>query len=99
MTSYLLHYLEALTAKKEPLLFPDFKAEWDRDAALHGFMFGLIAVEHYETPDKNLNVYTKFLSKKHSKKFFDVVNRFEVLRFREALNKTFLDLQEAVPNV
>ena len=98
------HYLEALTASREPLSFPEYKDEWDGDAALHGvvfglFMLGMIAVEHYETPDKNLNVYTKFLSKKHSKKFFDVVNRFEVLRFRQAMNRTFRDIQKAVPNV
>ena len=104
MSSYLQHYLEALTASREPLSFPEYKDEWDDDAALHGvvfglFMLGMIAVEHYETPDKNLNVYTKFLSKKHSKKFFDVVNRFEVLRFRQAMNRTFRDIQKAVPNV
>ena len=104
MSSYLQHYLEALTASREPLSFPEYKDEWDDDAALHGVVFGflmlgMIAVEHYETPDPNLNVYTKFLSQKHSKKFFDVVNRFEVLRFRQAMNRTFRDIQKAVPNV
>ena len=104
MSSYLQHYLEALTANREPLAFPDYKDKWDDDAALHGMIFGflmlgIITVEYYETPNKNLNVYTKFLSRKHSKKFFDVVNKFEVLRFRQAMNRTFRDIQKAVPNV
>ena len=35
---------------------------------------------------------------KNSKIVFDVISRFEILRFREAMNRKFLDLQNALPN-
>ena len=47
-----------------------------------------------ETLDKNHQVFVK----KNSKIVFDVISRFEMLRFREAMNRKFLDLQKALPN-
>ena len=104
MSGYLLHYLQALTNEVEPLTFPEYKIEFDKEAASHGmaaawYMLGVIAVEHFETPEKNLKAYSKFLSKKPAKKFYDVINRFEVKRFQQALNTTFIDLERAVPNI
>lgn len=66
---YLTAYLQARSMQQEPPTFEAIKNELDANAAVHGWLLGtrmlaILIAETFDTPDKNLRSYAKFLAKK-----------------------------------